>query len=197
MLIAASGTITLNGYINSYGGAGGGNWYGVSGGGSGGAIRLLAARIAGSGWIEPGGGSSGGGEGRVRFDAYQVSYSGGAHGSVSKGSQFVVIPMTGTLPQLTVSSVGGVPVTAPPTGVLYTPDAVLSSQQNNPIPIVVSCAGLPLHTLITVGVKAASGAVVAGVGYNNTGTQASSTATVMVNIPRGGGLIYATAATGN
>jgi hypothetical protein len=61
----------------------------------------------------------------------------------------------------------------------------------------VSCANLPLNTPITVSVKPANGSPVSAVGYNTTGTLASSTATVMLNIPRGGGLIYATAATSN
>ena len=101
------------------------------------------------------------------------------------------------LPQLTVTSVGGVPVSASPTGALSTPDAVLSAQQNNPIPVVVSCANLPLNTQITVSVKPANSAAVSATGYNTTGTLSSSTATISIVIPRGGGLIYATAATRN
>jgi hypothetical protein len=192
ILIAASGTITLKGYITSDGGNGGGNWYGTSGGGSGGAVRLVASQITGSGWL-----NTVGGNGMIRFDAYQNAYSGGANGTMSQGSQFIIIPSAGQLPQLTVISVAGVPVSASPTGELVTPDAVLSAQQNNPIPFVVSCANLPLNTQITVNVKPANGSPISAVGYNNTGTQASSTATVSLNIPRGGGLIYATAATGN
>jgi hypothetical protein len=80
---------------------------------------------------------------------------------------------------------------------LSTPDAVLSAQQNNPIPIVVSCANLPLNTQITVSVKPANGATVSATGLNSTGTLSSSTATISIVIPRGGGLIYAAAATSN
>jgi hypothetical protein len=61
----------------------------------------------------------------------------------------------------------------------------------------VNCANLPLNTQITVSVKPANGAAVSVTGYNTTGTLASSMATISINIPRGGGLIYATAATGN
>jgi hypothetical protein len=118
-------------------------------------------------------------------------------GVFSQGFQPIIIPSAGQLPQLTVTSVGGVPVSPSPTGVLATPDAVLSAQQNNPIPIVVQCSSLPLNTPITVSVKPANGSAISAVGYNNTGTQASSTATVSLNMPRGGGLIYATAATGH
>jgi len=45
-----------------------------------------------------------------------------------------------------------------------------------------------------VSVKPANGAAVSATGYNTTGTQASSTATISIVMPRGGGLIYATAA---
>lgn len=96
-----------------------------------------------------------------------------------------------------VTTVGGVPVSASPTGALSTPDAVLSAQQNNPIPIVVHCSSIPLNTQITVSVKPANGTEVSATGLNNAGTLASSTATVLLNMPRGGGIIYATAATGN
>ena len=87
----------------------------------------------------------------------------------------------------------GTPIATPPTGLLSNPDVVISGQQANPISVVVSCANLALNTPITVSVKPLYGSAVSVVGYNNTGTQASSTATVSLNMPRGGGLIYATA----
>ena len=133
--------------------------------------------------------------GRVRFDTYDNEFSGAVSGQFSQGFQPIIIPLAGQLPQLTVTSVGGVPVSASPTGALSTPDAVISAKQNNPIPIVVNCANLPLHSLITVSVKPMNGSAVSGTAYNDTGTQSSSTATVSINIPRGGGLIYATATT--
>ena len=118
-------------------------------------------------------------------------------GLFSQGFQPIIIPTNGQTAQLTVTSVGGVPVSASPIGQLAIPDAVLSAQQNNPIPIVVHCSNIPLNTQITVSVKPANGAAVSATGLNNTGTLSSSAATVLINIPRGGGLIYATAATGN
>ena len=98
---------------------------------------------------------------------------------------------------MNVASVGGVAVSASPSGQLVTPDAVISGQQANPISVVVNCSNLPLNTPVTVTVKPANGAAVSGIGYNTTGTLASSTATVSLNMPRGGGLIYATAVTSN
>jgi len=194
ILIAASGTVQVDGIIKATGApyAWNNSYYGV---GSGGAIRIVGSRITGSGsinvWTSEGGG------GRVRFDTYENNFGGSLslYTVFSQGFQPIIIPSPGQLAQLTVTSVGGVPVSASPTGALSTPDAVLSAQQNNPIPIGVSCANLPLNTPITVTVKPMNGSPVSAVGYNTTGTQASSTASISMNIPRGGGLIYATAAT--
>jgi hypothetical protein len=197
-MIASSGTITVNGYVLARGGCWNGSSCNNAAGGSGGAIRIVASVIAGGGRIDAGG-SCGGGDGRIRFDTYENDFSGSIYGSsaFSQGSQFVIIPSAGQGAQLTVISVAGVPVSASPTGLLATPDAVVSAQQGNPIAIVVQCTNIPLNTRITVSVTPMNGSPVSGTGYNTTGTQASSTATVTLNLPRGGGLIYATAATGN
>jgi hypothetical protein len=194
MLIAASASITVNGSILS--GGGGAVWVqydGYGGSGSGGAIRLVASQISGNGQIA----ANGGGQGRIRFDTYDNEFSGNVSGQFSSGFQPIIIPSVGQIPQLTVTSVGGVPVSASPTGVLSTPDAVISAQQSSPMPVVVNCSNLPLGTAITVTIKPMTGSAVSAVGSNNTGTLASSTATISINMPRGGGLIYATAATGN
>ncbi len=85
-----------------------------------------------------------------------------------------------------------------PSGQLVNPDAIIPGQENNPIAVVVNCFNLALNTPVTVTIKAAAnGSPVSAVGYNNAGTQASSTATIPIVIPRGGGIIYATAAAGN
>lgn len=214
ILIAANGNINVGGSILANGGngtyynSGTGNNSGSGAGGSGGAIRVVASSVTGDGQISANGGAGVtgyglyypstdyAGSGRIRFDTYENNFSGFVNGTFTQGSQFIVIPSAGQLPQLTVTSVGGVPISPSPSGVLSTPDAVLSAQQNNPIPIVVNCVNVPLNTPITVSVKPLNSTAVSAVGYN-TGTLASSTATVSLNIPRGGGLIYATAATSN
>lgn len=206
LLIAASNEIQLSGIIYARGGSGYYSGYYncdlAGGAGSGGGVRLVSQKLLGGGTIDATGGSAGGvslrgGLGRVKVDVLENNFGGSISGVASQGFQPIILPTPGQLPQLTVTSVGGVPVAASPTGRLSTPDAVLSAQQNNPVPIVVQCANLPLHTAITVSVKPANGPAVSATGVNNTGTLASSTATVLVNMPRGGGLIYATAATGN
>ena len=193
LLVAAAGTIQLDGAVASYGG----NKPGQPGGyGSGGAVRFLATRIIGTGRVSvPGPPSGQSGFGRVRFDTYENDFGGTISGVFTVGFQPIIIPTPGQGVQLTVTSVGGVPVSLSPTGVLSTPDAVISAQQANPIPVVVNCSNLPLNTPVTV--KPANGLSVSAVGYNNTGTPASSTATISINMPRGGGIIWATAATGD
>ena len=137
------------------------------------------------------------GSGRIRLDYIESLFGGTLTGTVAQGFQPIIIPAAGQGIQLAIASVGGVAVPANPSGVLVTPDAIIAGQQANPIAIVVQCSNLPLNTPVTVTVRPANGSSVSAVGYNNTGTQASSTATVSLNMPRGGGIIYATAATGN
>lgn len=206
LLIAASQTVQLGGSIAARGGGGGSwscgpGWYGNAAGGSGGAVRIVAQRVQGSGSIDASGGGGGGnhfgGQGRVRFDMLENNFGGSVSGVFSQGFQPIILPSAGVGAQLAISSISGVAVSASPTGVLAIPDAVISAQQGNPIPVVVSCANIPLNTAITVSVRPANGATVSAVGHNTTGTQASSTATVLLNVPRGGGIVWATATTGS
>ena len=201
ILIVASNSIQVNGRILANGGYYSSSWNGYvyGAGGSGGGIRLVTVNFSGSGLLAAsgGGGNGGGGSGRVRIDAFQNNLGGQINGVFTQGFQPIIIPVAGQGVQLSIASVAGAAVSATPNGQLVTPDAIISGQQANPIPIVVNCANLPLNTLITVTVKPASGASVSAVGYNTIGTLASSTATVSLTMPRGGGIIYATAATSN
>jgi hypothetical protein len=215
ILIAAPNQIQITGTLQSLGGGGEYGFVSCSsawgGGGSGGAIRLVCSQLVGNGRINVSGGMGigwqtcggwqvyfgSGGAGRIRLDVLDNSFGGTISGIASSGFQPVLNSGTGATAQLVVSSVGGVPISSSPSGILAIPDAILSAQQNNPIPVVVNCANLPLNSQITVSVKPMNGSAVSATGYNNTGTLASSTATVSIVIPRGGGLIYATAATSN
>ena len=175
-----------------------------SGAGSGGAVRLVAPRISGNGGISAKGGdtrfnyssSEPAGDGRIRLDAYSLSFSGYVQGTISQGFQSTIIPTSVQGVQLHVEMIAGASVSNSPNGVLVNPDAIVAAAQSNPIAIVVRCTNLPLNTPVTVTVKPANGSSVSAVGYNNVGTVASSTATVNLNMPRGGGIIYATAAVG-
>lgn len=202
ILIASSGTIHISegGKILALGGSATAGSPG--GAGSGGAIRLAATKIEGGGLVDASPGrstvtawlSSLAGTGRVRFDYFSTSFGGTIRGDFSQGFQPIILPAPGEGMQLSIQTVGGVAVPLKPSGVIAMPDAILSAQQDNPISVVVHCSNIPLNTHITLTVKPASGLAVSATGLNNTGTLASSTATISITMPRGGGLIYATAA---
>ncbi len=213
LLIAANNQITIGGNVLANGGDGvtscGYLCVTTGAGGSGGAVRLVALTILGGGSISASGGSGIGGynsyglfanpagDGRVRFDTFLNSFNGGITGVFTQGYQPIIIPAAGQGVQLNIMSIGGVAVSASPTGQLLMPDAIVPGAQVNPIPVVVSCANLPLNTAITLTIKPATGSPVSVVSYNTVGTSTASTATFGVNMPRGGGIIYATATTGN
>ena len=203
ILIASDISILVDGLVSANGGCVGS--YDNGGGGSGGAVRLVAPQILGRGnLIASGGGGSylafagrfynSGGSGFVRLDVLDDQFLGTLNDSASRGFNPILIE-PGKTSSLAIQSIAGNAIPSNPTGALSRPDAVLSAQQNNPVSIVVRCTNLPLNTPVTVTVKPANGATISAVGYNTSGTLASSTATVSLNMPRGGGLIYATAAT--
>jgi hypothetical protein len=129
----------------------------------------------------------------VRLDALDDQFVGTLGGSASRGFNPILIAPANQNVSLTIQNVAGNVVSAIPTGVLVTPDVTISSQQANPIPIGYRCANIPLDTSITVVVTPVNGATVVAAGVNDSGTLASSTGTVSVNMPRGGGIIYAKA----
>lgn len=167
-----------------------------SGQGSGGGIRICASLFQGSGSISAVG-YPGYVNGRIRIDCLNYQFGGSYSGVFTKGYQPIIIPAAGQGAQLAVVSVAGVAISASPSGQIAIPDAVISGQTANPVPVVVQCTNIPLNTPVTVTVQPVGGTAVTATGYNNSGTQASSTATVQLTIPRGGGLIFATATTAN
>ena len=195
ILIASSSTITIgfSGVIwAGYGwGAGGGPW--GPGCGSGGAVRLVASTISGNGMIDCSGMDydGNGGSGRVRLDALVNQFAGTINGVETRGFQPIIIPAPAQQAQMSISSIGGISVPPNTSSSLLNPAVIIPGQQANPIPVVVQCSNIPLNTTITVEVHPTIGATVTAVGLNIAGTQASSTATIPVNMPRGGGVILA------
>ncbi|HWB02790.1 MAG TPA: hypothetical protein VG796_07170 [Verrucomicrobiales bacterium] len=210
LLIASSQSITVNGAITALGGnceafstfsdppvAGGGA-------GSGGSVRLVAPSLGGTGAISVIGGytrfafsiGNFAGSGRVRLDALESNFSGSISGLVTKGFQPIILPAAGQGIQLSIASVAGSAVPENPSAMQAKPDVIIPAQQNNPVPIVVKCTHIPLNTEISVVVHPTNGSDVTAVGINGAGTLAASTATISLNMPRGGGIIYAKAVTG-
>lgn len=215
ILIAVSGSVEINGGVSCNGGNGSPEdqyypkpW---AGSGSGGALRIIATNITGTGTLDTTGGgtqcawtddyygrsaTSRAGSGRVRLDALSNAFSGSALGLVSRGYQPIIIPPQVQAVVLAIQSVGGVVVSPTPTGKPSTPDVILPAAQQTPVSIVIGCTNIPLGTEIIVDVKPANGPAIRAVGLNNTGTQANSTAIVQVQMPRGGGTIQAKAISG-
>lgn len=216
ILIAASEEIEVTGGISATGADGSPGYvcydtptgiYRSGGGGSGGSIRLVTTRLSGNGTITVAGGRtryysdfiktlSTAGAGRIRLDYLESLFSGTVVGPLTQGFQPIILPVDGQGIQLAIMSIAGVAVPDAPSGALVRPDIIVSAQQQNPIPVVVACTGIPLNTEISIVVHPAIGSDVQGVGFNTAGTLASSTATVSLNLPRGGGIIYARAVTG-
>jgi len=204
ILIAASKSIVLNGTIQALGGCSASEGLNrlYAGGGSGGAVRLVSTSITGNGLVDTTGGgictdgTPQGGFGRVRFDFLDNHYIGSINGVFTQGYQPIIIPPANIAVSLVIQSVGGVSVAANPSGSLIAPDVIIPGQQANPIPIVVGCVNIPLNTPIIVDVKPANGPAIEVTAPNNVGTQASSTATASVTMPRAGGTIQAKAVSG-
>ena len=101
ILIASNTRITVNGQINATGG------FSPFGGGSGGAIRLVAPTGGGNGNLTAAGNASGG-SGRIRIDTTELLAfrNLSLNGSVTRGTRMFALP-TGPQPSLHIVSVAG------------------------------------------------------------------------------------------
>lgn len=141
ILIACAGNFSLTGQITSVGGGGLGYYQTGSGGGSGGAIRIITnAFVAGStatgltaiGGIAP---QNGGGFGRIRIEANSFAgFSGSSSPDYSRleglGTDAVIFPAADA-PAVRVVSVGGVAAPADPRASLAAPGDVWLTDGNS------------------------------------------------------------------
>lgn len=189
ILIAASGTITINGaiYANGGGASSGGNPVGgAGGGGSGGAIHLLATTITGNGTLQANGAWWGGGGGRIRLEAYYYTRSSGAPSSpvsVITYTPYWMFPGNNpneANPTLTIVSVNG--VTPNFSHFNGDPDILFSASTSPTVTIVVQATGIPDGTNVTVTAKPNAG----GSAYTSaTAALANGTATVQLTLNTG------------
>ncbi len=163
ILVAATGTLRLDGpgsTITVRGGAGGTNISGENNGGgagSGGAIRLVATTLTGSGGtLNVWGGYSvhvpygNGGLGRVRLEAYTntltVTIPPDPWVPNVRPTPSVTTPGSVTLaspPQLRITSVGGITAPDPPTGSYALPDITLPANAGTTVTVVVNATNVP------------------------------------------------------
>jgi hypothetical protein len=153
ILIAANGTITLNGSIWARGGSASFSSCGTHGGhGGGGAVRLVAHAIKGTGSIDAlRGGGSLEGAGAVRLEALSITLPAGSTNPIATRA-----PAPGPLalagaPSVAITAVGGQPVPTPPRGITGAIDVTLPSA--GVVNIDFRTTTVPSGTLVDVSVK--------------------------------------------
>ena len=211
ILIAVSGTLTLNGEIMAKGGDGepavrelisttGGPG---AGGGSGGGVRLIATNFTGSGTINVSGGNPGlgrfrfdstvfrdggaGGAGRVRIEADAFNFSGGVTPSVAVTAAPSAV-FIANLPTIRMTTIGGSAVPTDPVG---ESDVVLPSSISNPITVEFAATGVPLGAVVDLTVVPSVGATTSASSTGLAGSVANSTATASVTLTQGPSVLYA------
>lgn len=207
LLIAATGTLTVNGAIVANAGTSGvpsGAGCGApGGGGSGGAIRLVSTTLAGNGTISAQGGAQvsagcsndstgwvatggAGGAGRIRLEAEVITRTAAstpAHTFSAPGPIFI-----SGLPTLAITSVAGVAVPGAPTGVA---DVSLPSTTTNPVAVTFQTTGVPVGNTVSLKVTPAFGTATSAVSTALAGSTASATAGVSVTLPTGASSLQA------
>lgn len=198
IVIASSTKIIVNGTITARGGVQPTCFFGgdarFAGAGSGGAIRLVAPQLLGTGSVDASGGfhcfaSSSAGPGRIRLEAFTtfggtstpVPSLSPAPGPVTAAST----PALVNLPTLTFASIGGVAPPVTPTAAYATPDVALASGTTNPVTVTLAAANTPIGTVFTVKLIPQFVAPSSVNSTASTGTFANSTATANVNFPTG------------
>lgn len=184
ILIAASGAVTLSGSILANGGnsgpmAAGSNGYGgTGGGGSGGAVRIAAPNIGISGTVNVNGGIAG---------ANGVGNTFGNGGTGARGRTNIETVSAGTLsllglPTLAFTSVAGVTAPAVPTGA---GDVILPATEPNPATVVFATTGVPVGNTVKLTLTPQRGVPTTVTSAPLTGTLASGTTSVAIDIPQG------------
>jgi hypothetical protein len=193
ILIAASGSIGVQGSIVAYGGESrppAGPAFSISGGaGSGGAIRLVATVIFGGGAVRATGGfgATYAGDGRIRVEPE----TGGAFLDASPTVSFdrPTALFTPGLPGLAITSIAAFPVPANPTG---HGDITLPAITADPVDVVLHTNGVPPDTIIKLTVTPEYGAATSTDSAPTVGTLADASTTVSVSIPEGRSVLMAT-----
>jgi hypothetical protein len=207
ILIAVTGTLTLNGTIDATGGDGtditGSGIGGPGAGGSGGAIKIAATNFAGTGGklLADGGcrtvngtrrqecglNQVGGSAGRIRVEADTVTYSGTSSPPFATGAPTALV--TSNLPNLAITTVAGFAVPTVPTG---NADLQLPANVTNPVTVVCSTTNIPPGGTITVRMTPQHGDYVEKTSPAITGSFESGTATITdIPLPQGPSVLQA------
>lgn len=188
LLLTSSSTITVNGQIRARGGSGGLAGAFCGGGGSGGAIRIVASVLAGTGSVAANGsgspcGTGIGSDGRVRFEAFSHTFNGGVAPPAMRATPVQLFLPTSPPPAVRLVTAAGVPVPVRPNGTFTLPDVVFNSAD----PIVLELEGreVPPGTTVQVHLFSETGADQIITSTLLSGTLQLSTATATVTLPSG------------
>lgn len=135
ILIACSGTITLNGAISAN----------ANGGGTGGAIRLLCNRLDGTGTVQAAS-YYGGTQGRIRFESNQLGFGSQGDPIASfglPGATAQIWPDDATDPSVRVVSLTGIPIPADPTARFDFPAADLNITNGTGQQLLIEAKNVP------------------------------------------------------
>lgn len=184
ILIATSGKIRVNGTVRANASFAGGSYAG--GPGSGGAIRLVADDIAGSGQLRAEAPSNDKGFGRIRVEAEQF---GGLTSSPALTLGQPTDLFVPGLPGLAITSVAGIAVPANPVG---RSDVALAAATPNPAEVMLRTKGVPPGTVVKVTMTPEFGAKTTVDSPPTAGSLDDATASVSLDIPDGRSVLMAT-----
>ena len=153
ILIASSTQIVINGAINANGGNQGLATSRCAGGGSGGAIRLVANAIGGSGSLTAVGGATSqcggtlaGGPGIIREEIPTNTFFGGStSGTIIKSTPFPLLLPTAGSPTANVISINGISISPNPNTF---PDITINT--SSPVPVVIQTQNIPANAALTL-----------------------------------------------
>ena len=175
---------------------------GGSGGGSGGAVRIIASTLVGTGNIDFSGGAKGegtgsfsvssdggvGGNGRARLEADVFNFTGTSTPNAISASAPLPV-FAANLPTIRIDTVAGLTVPSIPVG---ENDVVLPTSTANPATVTFIASNVPLGSTVELTVTPSSGGSVTTVTSSIlSGTEASSTASVDVSLPAGASTLQA------
>jgi hypothetical protein len=180
LLIASSTSIIVNGKIIANGGS---SLDGM--GGAGGAIRLVAPIIEGSGVLSARGGQPGGEDGRVRFECLTNTFAGDMNGTAfAQGKPLGLFLPPDPAPSVRIVSIGGASLTS----------AEFRVRQSAPMSIVIEATNIPPGTPISLECFSDNGASQTLTTGGLEGTFALSRAVAVTRLPVGRLRCYAKAA---
>jgi hypothetical protein len=209
ILIASTGTITVSGTIDSTGGdAGGVDGTGAGGygaGGSGGAIRLVAATVAGAGGLYANGGCRnsggsrrqdceyggtwgyGGSIGRIRIEADAITFKGTSQPAYTKDVPGPVV--LADAPTLRIATVAGATVPDNPTG---NADITLPDTTTGPVEVTFQTKNVPVGNTVLLRMVPAYGKPTEVISPAIAGSTTAGTASISVTLPSGPSTLQAT-----